>query len=74
MSDNDEKAKVYRVVQFADDESLLPEETVDSDAQVIEIDLDEVFLYGNLDFVDIPQDQRDALYAQMVQSGILTVH
>ncbi|WP_415890620.1 hypothetical protein ACMXYV_04745 [Neptuniibacter sp. SY11_33] len=65
---------IYKIIKASGLDDTKPQTEVADDTQVIEIDLEEVFLYGNLDFVDMPQELRDALYSQMVSSGMLTVH
>lgn len=65
---------IYKIIKASGLDDAKSQVEVADDTQVIEIDLEEVFLYGNLDFVDMPQELRDALYSQMVSSGMLTVH
>jgi len=65
---------IYKIIKASGLDDAKPQAEVADDTQVVEIDLEEVFLYGNLDFVDMPQELRDALYSQMVSSGMLTVH
>jgi len=74
MEKKDKKGTVYKIIKASGLNNEKTEALKGEDSQVIEIDLEEVFLYGNLDFVDMPQEMRDALYAQMVESGMLTVH
>lgn len=73
MQEVDSNGVVYRVVmQGRDDDQAIEE--MPGDKTIVEIDLDEIFLFGNMDFVQMPETVRNKLYQRVVAAGWLNEH
>ncbi len=73
MQEVDSNGVVYRVVmQCRDDDQAIEE--MPGDKTIVEIDLDEIFLFGNMDFVQMPESVRNKLYQRVVAAGWLNEH